>query len=78
MSFFFSAIILFIISCCNFYLDFLCLVNSGASFGVGSFIEILSKFFIKNNLLLMLLRTFSHALKIILSYLKNKFFQLFL
>ena len=60
--FFLSAIISFINSCCNFNLDFFCLVGSVSSFGVDSRVGILSKFFIGNSLLLKLLRTFSLAL----------------
>ena len=58
---FLLAIISFIISCCNFNLDFLCLVRSVANSGVGSRVGILSKFFIGKYLLLKLLRTFSLA-----------------
>ena len=47
----------------NLNLDSLCLVGSGASSGLGSRIEILSKFFIGNNLLLKLLRNVSFAQK---------------
>ena len=62
----------FLNSCCNFNLDFMCLVGVGsiftfgvgsaALFGVGSRVGYLSKFFMGNNLLLKLLRTFSVAL----------------
>ena len=59
------AIISFINSCSNFNLDFLCLDGSFASCGVvsrvSSSVEILSKFFIGNSLLLKLLGTFSLA-----------------
>ena len=58
-----SAIISFINSCCNFNQDFLCFFGSGASSGVGSRVKILFRFFIGNNMLLKLLRTFSLALK---------------
>ena len=58
-----SAIISFMNSCYNLNLDSLCLVGSGASSGLGSRIEILSKFFIGNNLLLKLLRNVSFAQK---------------
>ena len=61
-----------LISCCSFNLDFLCLVGvgSGSAFGVGSAavsgvglrVGYLSKFFMGNNLLLKLLRTFSLGL----------------
>ena len=44
-------------------LDNLCLVGSGADSGASSRVEILSKFFIGNNLFLKLLRTVSPALK---------------
>ena len=50
-------------SCYNLNLDSLCLVGSRASSGLGSRIEILSKFFIGNNLLLKLLRNVSFAHK---------------
>ena len=50
-------------SCYNLNLDTLCLVGSRASSGLGSRIEILSKFFIGNNLLLKLLRNVSFAQK---------------
>ena len=63
---FLPAISSFINSYCNFDLDFLCLVDSGASSCVGSDcsrVEVLYKFFIGNNLLLKIFRTFSLALK---------------
>ena len=64
-------------SCCNFNLNFLCLVGSVAGSDVGSRVGILSKFFIGNNLLIKLLRAFSLALnnnpKL---FFKKKFFQL--
>ena len=70
---FLTTIISFINSCCNFNLDFLCLVGvaSGTGFVVGSggtfgsvagsgcHVGILSKFFIGNTLLLELSRIFS-------------------
>ena len=59
----------------------MCLVESGASSGVGysvgSHLEILSKFFIGHNLLLNLLRNFSLALKDNPKLFKKTFFQLF-
>ena len=58
-----SAIISFINSCCNFNLDFFYLVVSVAISDVGSYVGILSKFFIGNNLLLKLLKIFPLALK---------------
>ena len=57
-----APIISFINSCCNFNLDFLCLVGIGANFGASTCVENLSKFFIVNNLLLKL-RTLSLVLK---------------
>ena len=56
-----STIILFINSYCNFNLNFSCLVgvDFAVCFGVGSPVGILSNFFIGNNLLLKLLKTFS-------------------
>ena len=58
------AIFSLINSCCNFHLDFLFLVGvfSAAGSAAGSCVRIVSKFFIGNNLLLKLLRTFSLAL----------------
>ena len=41
------AIISFINSCCNFNLDFLCLVGSIATSGVGSCVGILSNFLLE-------------------------------
>ena len=59
-------IISFINSCCIFNLDLLYLIGYVASSGVGSHVVsrvgIVSKFFIGNNLLLKLLKTFSLAL----------------
>ena len=51
--------------------------GSAAGFTAGSHVGILSKFFIGNNLLLKLLRTFSLALNNILSYLKKTSFKSF-
>ena len=51
--------------------------NSGsvAGSGVGSHVEILSKYFIRNNLLLKLLRTFSLALSNNTKLFKKYFFS---
>ena len=83
-----SVIISLINSCCNFDLYFLCLfgVGSVTGFGVGSaagscirsHVGILSKFFIGNNLLLKLLRTFSLALNNNPKLFKITFVQVFL
>ena len=59
----------------------MCLVESDASsgvgYGVGSHLEILSKFFIEHNLLLNLLRNFSLALKDNPKLFKKRFFNCF-
>ena len=55
-------------------LAFVAFVGSAATSGVGSWV--LSKIFIGNNLLFKLVRNFSLALKIILSYLEKTIFQL--
>ena len=52
--------------------------TSGVGSAAGSGVGILSKFFLGNNLLLKLLRTFSLVLNNNLSYLKKTFFQMFL
>ena len=57
-----SAIISFINFSCSFNLDFFCLVGSVPTSGVGSRAGLLCKFFIGNNMLLKLLRTFSLAI----------------
>ena len=53
---------IFLVSC-DFIHNFLCSVGSGASFGVGLVVKISAQFFIGNNLLSNLLRTFSLVLK---------------
>ena len=70
------AIISFISSCCNFNLDFFCLVSSAASPSVSSRVGILSDAFIRNNLLLKLLGIFSFVLNNYLNLLKKTVFQL--
>ena len=57
-------------------LAFVASVGSVATSGVGSSVRVLSKIFIRNNLLFKLVRNFSLALKIILSYLEKTIFQL--
>ena len=59
------------------FVAFVAFADSVATSGVVLRVGILSKFFIGNNLLLKLLRTFSLALRIILSYLKKPFFNCF-
>ena len=73
-----AAVISFINFCCNFNSDFFYLVGYVASSGFGSLVGILSKFFIRNKVFWKLLRTFSLALKIILSYLKKTFSNVFI
>ena len=68
------AIISFISSCCNFNLDFFCLVSSAASSSVSSRIGILSDAFIRNNLLLKLLGIFSFVLNNHLNLFKKNCF----
>ena len=63
-------------SCCNFTLYFLCLVGSVAASGVGSRVGILTKVFIENNLLLIVLRTFTLALNNNLKLFEKTLFQL--
>ena len=69
-------------SCRNFNLEFLWLVSFFASSGVGSRVEILSKFFIGKSMFLKLLRTFSPAgnnnPKVIIKRLFQLFFYLYL
>ena len=79
---FLLTIISFMNSCRNFNLEFLWLVSFFASSGVGSRVEILSKFFIGNSMFLKLLRTFSPAgnnnPKVIIKRLFQLFFYLYL
>ena len=85
-----SAIILFIYYCCNFSLDFLCLVSvaSVVGFGISSVVTsgvvsatgwrvgISSKLFIGNNLFSKLIRAFSLALNNNRKLSKKDFFSI--